>query len=135
MICPVCGAEYRPGFTRCYDCEVPLVDTLPQPEPEPTARPERHSVRLVDPVSVFRCADPGTVAVAESILRSADVPFVAINEAAQDLVGLGRFPAGFNIVLGPIEVLVSRSDAHDARLIVRDLSTCAADEAGEDGPE
>src|SRR5262245_23198719 len=25
MICPKCGAEYRPGFTRCTDCEVDLV--------------------------------------------------------------------------------------------------------------
>jgi len=25
MICPNCGAEYRPGFTTCADCEVPLV--------------------------------------------------------------------------------------------------------------
>lgn len=25
MICPRCGAEYRPGFTRCADCEVDLV--------------------------------------------------------------------------------------------------------------
>lgn len=25
MICPVCNAEYRPGFTRCTDCEVDLV--------------------------------------------------------------------------------------------------------------
>jgi hypothetical protein len=25
MICPKCGAEYRPGFTRCADCEVDLV--------------------------------------------------------------------------------------------------------------
>ena len=25
MICPVCKAEYRPGFTRCADCDVDLV--------------------------------------------------------------------------------------------------------------
>lgn len=139
MICPNCGAEYRPGFTRCYDCDVTLVDALPEPEPEPVpesaANPRRRPVRLIDPVSVFRSADPGTIAVAESILRSADVPFVVINEAAQDLVGLGRFPGGFNIVLGPIEVLVSRSDADDAQLLLRDLEPGAADEAEADGTE
>jgi len=31
MICPQCHAEYRPGFYRCADCDVPLV----QPEPKP----------------------------------------------------------------------------------------------------
>ena len=29
MFCPQCKAEYRPGFSRCSDCEVDLVDHLP----------------------------------------------------------------------------------------------------------
>ena len=28
MFCPNCRAEYRPGFTRCSDCDVPLVEHL-----------------------------------------------------------------------------------------------------------
>lgn len=31
MFCPVCRAEYRPGFTRCTDCDVDLVAELPKP--------------------------------------------------------------------------------------------------------
>jgi hypothetical protein len=30
MFCPQCEAEYRPGFTRCSDCDVDLVEELPQ---------------------------------------------------------------------------------------------------------
>jgi hypothetical protein len=30
MFCPQCKAEYRPGFVRCADCDVELVDCLPQ---------------------------------------------------------------------------------------------------------
>jgi hypothetical protein len=30
MFCPECQAEYRPGFTRCSDCAVDLVDKLPE---------------------------------------------------------------------------------------------------------
>lgn len=30
MICPECEAEYRPGFTRCADCDVDLVAELPR---------------------------------------------------------------------------------------------------------
>jgi hypothetical protein len=30
MYCPQCKAEYRPGFTRCSDCDLDLVDALPQ---------------------------------------------------------------------------------------------------------
>ena len=29
MICPDCKAEYRPGFSRCADCDVELVYVLP----------------------------------------------------------------------------------------------------------
>jgi hypothetical protein len=30
MFCPRCKAEYRPGFTRCADCDVDLVWELPK---------------------------------------------------------------------------------------------------------
>lgn len=29
MFCPQCNAEYRPGFTRCVDCDVELVSEPP----------------------------------------------------------------------------------------------------------
>jgi len=32
MNCPQCKAEYRPGFTRCADCDVELVRALPGTE-------------------------------------------------------------------------------------------------------
>lgn len=37
MYCPNCRAEYRPGFTECYDCQVPLVDELPDEVPKTKA--------------------------------------------------------------------------------------------------
>src|SRR5258708_36378569 len=30
MFCPECRAEYRPGFTRCSDCDVDLVYEIPK---------------------------------------------------------------------------------------------------------
>jgi hypothetical protein len=30
MFCPQCRAEYRPGFTRCSDCDLDLVEELSQ---------------------------------------------------------------------------------------------------------
>jgi hypothetical protein len=36
MFCPQCGSGYREGFTRCSECNVDLVATLP-PEPDHTA--------------------------------------------------------------------------------------------------
>lgn len=32
--CPLCGAQYRPGFTECADCGVPLVADRPVAEAE-----------------------------------------------------------------------------------------------------
>lgn len=29
MFCPACRAEYRPGFNRCSDCGIDLLDVLP----------------------------------------------------------------------------------------------------------
>src|SRR5262245_56379316 len=29
MFCPQCKAEFRPGFIRCSDCDIELVDALP----------------------------------------------------------------------------------------------------------
>src|SRR5262245_63502441 len=36
MFCPKCKAEYRPGFVRCSDCDVELVEQLPV-DPLPTS--------------------------------------------------------------------------------------------------
>ena len=33
MFCPNCRAEYRPGFIRCSDCGVELVEVIPPPGP------------------------------------------------------------------------------------------------------
>jgi len=32
VFCPQCHAEYRPGFTHCTDCDVELVESLPEGE-------------------------------------------------------------------------------------------------------
>ena len=46
MFCPVCKAEYRPGFHRCADCDVELVGSLREAERATTAPPERYGALL-----------------------------------------------------------------------------------------
>jgi hypothetical protein len=114
MICPKCGAEYRPGFTRCSDCLVALVN-----ESKP-AKP-RSSSRSVELVTVFKCSDPGRIALAKSLLQSTGIKFVVLNEAMQDMVGMGRAPFGMNLVIGPVEFQVDRKDVADAKVLLKDL--------------
>lgn len=40
MFCPQCQVEYRPGFTRCSDCDLDLVNALPE-EPEHASEASR----------------------------------------------------------------------------------------------
>jgi hypothetical protein len=42
MFCPECKTEYRPGFNRCSDCGVSLVEQLPK-----TPDRERENFRTV----------------------------------------------------------------------------------------
>ena len=112
MICPKCGAEYQPGFTRCADCLVDLVEAGAQPEV--TSRPaERGPAALTDPVCVYGSTQRGHLPLAESLLRSAGIPFLASGEHVQQLTGLNVF--------GPAELYVSAADADDARAVLADL--------------
>jgi Putative prokaryotic signal transducing protein len=112
VICPKCGAEYQPGFTRCSDCLVDLVEQDAQPEA--TGDPARRGpAALIDAVCVYRSTQRGRLPLAESFLRSAGIPFVASGEHVQQLTGLDVF--------GPAELYVSAADADDARAMLADL--------------
>ena len=112
MICPTCGAEYQPGFTRCSDCLVDLVE--PGAQHEVTSSPAgRGPAALTDPVCVYRSTQRGRLPFAESLLRSAGIPFVASGEHVQQITGLDVF--------GPAELYVSAADADDARAVLADL--------------
>ena len=133
MFCPKCQAEYIAGVTTCPDCDVTLVDEPPGPSRKP--RKQRPATAASDStaggadwstaepgdlVTVLRSADSGLLAVAQSLLRSADIPTLVRGEALQDLIGAGRI-GGCNIVTGPAELQVRPEDAADAREILREL--------------
>ena len=109
MICPECGAEYMPGFTRCADCLVDLVEPGSQDDAPEPARGEA----LAEPVCVYRATQRGRLPLAESLLRSAGIPFVASGEHLQQLTGLDVF--------GPAELYVAACDADDARAVLAGL--------------
>ena len=113
MFCPQCGSEYREGFYECADCEVALVENPPPEESHPD----------FDLVTVLESSDPALLAVAESLLLEAEIPYLKKGDQIQDLFALGRFPAGFNVVVGPVLLRVPEEHAENALEILEVLKS------------
>jgi|GEM_PF-3271250 len=79
------------------------------------------SSRPAELVTVFKGGDPGRIALAKSLLESAEIRFIVLNEAMQDLVGMGRMPFGQNLIIGPVEIQVHREDTANALDLLKDL--------------
>jgi len=71
MFCPQCRAEYRPGFTRCADCDVDLVNDLPaEPDDAEAARSE-----LADPRTIWIGDQESDCLALCKDLKAANVPY------------------------------------------------------------
>ena len=46
MYCPTCRSEFREGIAACANCDVPLVDGLP--DEDPYSSPEKMAAKLED---------------------------------------------------------------------------------------
>jgi hypothetical protein len=126
MICPNCKAEYREGYTVCADCEVPLVEKLPedeQPEPE------------IELVTVFDTGEPADVIVAKSLLEAEGIEYFAKGEGVQDLIGAGRIGSGFNTMVGQVEIQVRPEDAERAHQLLARLDEGEGEEVTDDEEE
>ena len=108
MFCPTCGSEYRPGFERCAECDVQLVDTLPVAE-------------AVRTVIVFETSDAAVIPVAESILRAAGIQFEERGASLQALFAGGQL-GGVNPISGPVAFVVAVDEAPKARKLLARLS-------------
>lgn len=120
MICPKCGAEYVDGVTECSDCNLPLVGKAAQTDAMPDPR--------LDLQVVLATGHSDVIAVAKSILMSAGIEFCVVGEEVQDLFGYGRFPAGNNLFMGPVQILVRREDAADAAALLAGLESAAPEQ-------
>lgn len=84
MFCPQCKAEYRPGFTRCTDCEENLVERLPEPG------------RVLDPSvkglqGVWEGEDQDECVYISDRLGAAGIPFKVIQRKHQFLKGVDSY--------------------------------------------
>ncbi len=76
MFCPKCKAEYRSGFTVCADCDVPLVDKLPEEKELPPKPPYKQLKALFNTVEI---------AVIKSLLDDAKIDYYFRGERFQTM--------------------------------------------------
>ena len=109
MFCPTCKAEYRPGFTECADCGVPLVYELPEESP-----PDRSQVlrerRDADLVPVYSTYNPTDVMMIKSLL---DADEIIYNFQGELFKGSGVF-------IVPAMLFVTKADAEKVVEMLRD---------------
>jgi membrane protease YdiL (CAAX protease family) len=137
MFCPNCGSEYRPGFSRCADCaidlidgEVDLVDGFPPPsepeEPLPLA-------------TVYATGDRALLARATALLDDAGIPYLTRGEGPHDLLDQGLLGPGVRVA--PMEIQVDPRWWRKAAALLRrgEIEPVAAtpeeQAAGEEEPE
>lgn len=67
MICPRCRAEYVRGITVCADCDIPLVDSLPEREAT-----EKQSVNFREMLITVNAAE---IVMVKSLLDDAGINY------------------------------------------------------------
>ncbi len=65
-------------------------------------------------VTVFRTGDTVLIALAKAALDDEQIRYVVEGEGLQDVIGMGRFPAGYNAVTGPVRIQVTAQNAERA---------------------
>ncbi len=127
MICPECKATYREGFIECYDCQVPLVPSLPGEESA------REDLDEINPVIVYATGNPVALSLAKSMLEEAGIEYSASGEEVQFLLGAGGSGVGFNPTTGPVKISVMPEDADRATEVLDELDETVPEIEEEDG--
>ncbi len=78
---------------------------------------------------VLQTGSATLVAVLRSVLESEEIPHVIRGDGVQDLFGLGRLAAGFNFIVGPIQVLVPSDQVERVHEILAQLDRPAPEDA------
>jgi len=113
MFCPNCREEYDNSVSVCRDCEIPLVDILPEEREADTRRhPGNHVV-------VLRTSNWAEITDARALLEQAQIPYFAEGADMPSYPGGGRL--GYIPELGGFEIQVDPVDEAEARQVLRML--------------
>jgi len=102
MFCPQCRAEYREGFTECADCNVPLVESLPEKdEPE---------YEYIDYIPVVETYNQGEIVFLKSLLEANEITYYMKNQMFNQL----------NQLVQPVQVMIAKKDVIKAVELLKD---------------
>jgi hypothetical protein len=102
--CPSCQSEYRPGFTLCKDCDVELVESLPE------AQPEEGINTAVELVELATFPDHPEAEMIRELLEENGIVTVLMSDAG----------AGISPLSSPSTLLVSRDEEERARSLYQE---------------
>jgi hypothetical protein len=122
LFCPLCKAEYRPGYRRCADCDIDLVDELPPAQGKELAQP----TGLNDPRTIW-IGNSETDCVSEcETLKEAGIPYEVsqlVKDRSQRMQVTWRY-----------ELAVSREDEPRAKELL-ELAETVVEESSENTQE
>jgi hypothetical protein len=105
--CPKCRYEYRPGFTRCADCDVDLVDKLPEETEKPHAGDE-----WIDLICIETYPLDAPALTAQAVLRAQ-----GINASLQNSI-MSQADMFLVFADGGVRLMVPKEDAARAKAIL-----------------
>jgi hypothetical protein len=83
MFCPLCKAEYRPGFSHCSDCDVDLVERLPDCAADAEVSRSQSCI-------AYSTDQQENCAIVCEGLRAAGIPFEVLQQSYQFLKSVER---------------------------------------------
>ncbi len=113
MFCPNCRSEYQKGFTRCSDCDVDLVDELPE-------------VQSPDYDAVLSTFNPADVAVIKSILEGEGIEYYFQGEISSSILQTMGIPA---------ILMVRRDQLEEVKELLKDVALTYSIHFRESNPE
>ena len=114
MFCPACRDEFRPGFYTCPDCDVKLVERLPD-----AASGDGEETDQLDPeksVVVLETENRGLAGVAMSLLEAEGLPVAAENFSRANWLQANDVPSP----AGPVRIRVPLDREEEARALLAD---------------